>query len=375
MTGLPGTSCDPTPALAFELLLNSHRRARGQTPAPRAVGGTALAPAPSFHRAMSGYVPTELRDSPELAEAMRVGRVLLKVETERFGLPAFKILGASWAAEQLLAGRDVDGVTLVTATDGNHGRAVARVARMRGLAAHILVPAGTAQARIDAIASEGAHVEVVDGSYDEAVERAATMADDTHVVLSDTSWPGYEDVPRWVVEGYETIFNESDSQSDGVVPDVALIPIGVGSLAVAAAAHWPGEQPRLVGLEPETAACALESIRAGEPVTVPGPHESIMAGLNAGTVSRTAWPVLRDRFDAFCSIDDSWAEDGMRRLARIGVRAGEVSGGTVGAALAICGDSGARAALGIDETSSLFLLLTEGLTDPESWQRVVGADR
>jgi diaminopropionate ammonia-lyase len=259
----------------------------------------------------------------------------------------------------------------VTATDGNHGRAVARVARLRGLAAHILVPAGTAEARIDGIAGEGAHVEVVDGSYDEAVERAAGMADSTHVVLSDTSWPGYEDVPRWVVEGYETIFREADVLLGGELPDVALIPIGVGSLAVAAAHHWPASPPRLVGLEPVSAACALASIRAGEPVTVPGPHDSIMAGLNAGTVSQLAWPVLRDRFDAFCAIDDSWAEDGMRRLAAAAIRAGEVSGGTVGAALALCGDDDARVALGIDGDSTLFLLLTEGLTDPDSWRRIV----
>jgi diaminopropionate ammonia-lyase len=321
---------------------------------------------------MEGYRPSPLVDVPELAGAMRVGRVVLKVETERFGLPAFKILGASWAAERLLAGRELAGVTLVTATDGNHGRGVARVARMRGLAAHVLVPAGTAQARIDGIASEGAHVEVVDGSYDEAVERAAAMADDTHIVLSDTSWPGYEDVPRWVVEGYETIFSEADDQLGGAVPDVALIPIGVGSLGVAAANHWPGSEPKLVGLEPETAACALESIRAGEPVTVPGPHESIMAGLNAGTVSQLAWPVLRDRFDGFCAIDDSWAEEGIRTLDRYEVEAGEVSGGTAGAALAICGDESARADLAIDEDSTLFLLLTEGLTDPVSWARIVG---
>jgi diaminopropionate ammonia-lyase len=245
------------------------------------------------------------------------------------------------------------------------------VARLRGIAAHILVPAGTAQARIDGIAGEGAHVEVVDGSYDQAVERAAGMADATHVVLSDTSWPGYEDVPRWVVEGYETIFREADVQLAGELPDVAFIPIGVGSLAVAAARHWPSSRPRLVGLEPVSAACALESIKAGEPVTVPGPHDSIMAGLNAGTVSQLAWPVLRDRFDAFCAIDDSWAEDGMRRLAAAAMRAGEVSGGTVGAALALCEDDHARAALGIEEHSTLFLLLTEGLTDPDSWRRVV----
>src|SRR4051795_11421556 len=352
--------------MGFEFEINAHRQAVTQG------GGALVSRAPEFHRGMQGYAPTELRDAPALAEAMNVGRVLLKVETERFGLPAFKILGASWAAEQLLADRDVEGVTLVTATDGNHGRAVARVARMRELAAHILVPAGTAQARIDGIAGEGAHVEVVDGSYDEAVAKAAGMADETHVVLSDTSWPGYEDVPSWVVEGYETIFREAEERLARETPDVALIPIGVGSLAAAAAHHWPDQMPRLVGLEPETAACALESIRAGEPVTVPGPHESIMAGLNAGTVSQLAWPVLRDRFDAFCAIDDSWAEEGMRRLAAIDVKAGEVSGGTVGAALAICGDDDARHALGIDEDTSMFLLLTEGVTDPANWQRVGG---
>jgi diaminopropionate ammonia-lyase len=350
--------------MGFEFQMNPHRAGAPQDPA--------VSPAPAFHKGMAGYARSELRDAPELANALGVRRVLLKVETERFGLPAFKILGASWAAERLLAGRELADVTLVTATDGNHGRAVARVAHMRGLGAHILVPAGTAQARIDGIASEGAHVEVVDGSYDDAVAKAAGMADATHVVLSDTSWPGYEDVPRWVVEGYETIFSEADDQLGGELPDVALIPIGVGSLGVAAARHWPATPPRLVGLEPETAACAFESIRAGQPVTVPGPHESIMAGLNAGTVSELAWPVLRDRFDAFCAIDDTWAEQGMRKLAAIGIDAGEVSGGTVGAAAAICGNDEARGALGIDTGSSLFLLLTEGLTDPASWTRIVG---
>src|SRR3954447_3804002 len=217
--------------MGFELVMNP-RRTRDAGLTDRQMGD-----ARAFHRAMDGYPQSPLIDSPELADAMRVGRVLVKAETERFGLPAFKILGASWAAEQLLGDRG--DITLVTATDGNHGRAVAHVARMRGLAAHILVPMGTAQARIDGIASEGAQVEVVDGSYDDAVQKAAGMADHTHVVLSDTSWPGYEDVPRWVVEGYETIFTETDEQLGGATVDVALIPIGVGSLAVAAARHWP----------------------------------------------------------------------------------------------------------------------------------------
>jgi diaminopropionate ammonia-lyase len=353
--------------MGFEFVINPHRRDDATAPA---AGRSA---APEFHRALPGYAPTRLVDSTELADAMHVGRVLLKVETERFGLPAFKILGASWATEQLLGDRDADGITLVTATDGNHGRGVARVAKVRGLHAHILVPAGTAQARIDGIASEGAHVEVVDGTYDDAVERAAALADDTHLVVSDTSWPGYHDVPRWIVEGYETIFAETDEQSGGVVPDLALIPIGVGSLAVAAANHWPGPRPRLIGLEPETAACAFESIRAGEPVTVPGPHESIMAGLNAGTLSELAWPVLRDRYYAFCALEDSWAEEGMRRLAAIGIEAGEVSGGTVGAALALCDSDHIRAEAGLTDESVIYLLLTEGVTNPQSWSRLVQA--
>lgn len=349
-----------------ELLVNAwHVKDAGVPPARRGVHG--------FHRGLDGYAPTELRDAPELASAMRVGRVWLKVERERLGLPAFKILGASWAAERLLAGGPIDGLTLVTASDGNHGRAVARVARMRGLGAHILLPAGTAQARIDAIAGEGAHVEIFDGSYDDAVRRAASMGDERHLVMQDTAWPGYEQVPAWIVEGYETIFSEAAEQLAGDTPDVALIPIGVGSLAVAAAAHWPGAPPRLVGVEPVSAACALESVRAGQPVEVPPPHDSIMAGLNAGSLSSTAWPVLRDRYEAFCAISDRWAEEGMRRLAAIGIEAGEVSGGTVGAALALCRDDAWRAGVGITPDAGLFLLLTEGVTDPANWKRVVQA--
>jgi diaminopropionate ammonia-lyase len=348
----------------FELVENRWRR---ELEAPRVPGD-----ATEFHRGLEGYRPSPLHDIPELAQKLGVGRVLVKAETERFGLPAFKILGASWAAERLLEGRDDAAITLVTATDGNHGRAVARVARMRGMRAHILVPAGTVQARIDGIAGEGAHVEVVDGSYDDAVRRAASLADETHVVLSDTSWPGYEDVPRWVVEGYETIFREADEQLGDVVPDIMLVPIGVGSLAVAAAMHWPESPPRLVGFEPSSAACGLESIRAGEIVEVPGPHDSIMAGLNAGRLSVNAWPVLRDRFDAFCSIGDELARTGMRRLAALGIEAGEVSGGSVGAALVLC--RVACDVLGIDDSTTLFLLLTEGVTDPENWVRVRHGD-
>jgi diaminopropionate ammonia-lyase len=327
-----------------------------------------------FHRGLPGYAVSPLIEAPALAAECGVGRVWLKLELERFGLPAFKFLGASWAARRLLAEREgAPGLELVTATDGNHGRAVARIARDLGLPATILVPAQTAAARIEAISWEGARVELVDGTYDDAVRAAASMAGDRRLLLSDTSWPGYERVPGWVIDGYSTIFSEIADQVDEP-PDVAFVPIGVGALAAAAARHFRSRSlaTRLVGVEPLDAACMLESVRAGRRVAVPGPHTSIMAGLNAGEPSLVAWPEVSRAFDAFSAIDDSAAEDGMRRLASMDVAAGECAGGAVGAALQVLGDAEARVALGVDRDSSVLLLLTEGVTDPEGYRRIAG---
>ncbi|MEA2193065.1 MAG: diaminopropionate ammonia-lyase, partial [Solirubrobacteraceae bacterium] len=174
------------------------------------------------------------------------------MEVERFGLPSFKILGASWAVCRELSRRaghaepaatlaelreltaPMDGLTLVAATDGNHGRAVAHMARLLGLSARILVPEHTARARIEAIAGEEAEVQVVRGSYDDAVELSAAIADELHVVISDTSWPGYEDVPGWVADGYATIFDELAEQLSQGAPPLVAVQIGVGALASAA---------------------------------------------------------------------------------------------------------------------------------------------
>jgi diaminopropionate ammonia-lyase len=335
----------------------------------------ALAPGDSeapleFHRRLPGYAPTPLIDSPELADEWGVGRVLLKFERERFGLPAFKFLGVSWAAERLLHHAPSEpGLELIAATDGNHGRAVARVARQRGLGATILVPAGTAEARIDAIESEGAAVQVVDGSYDDAVRLSAELAGPRRLLLSDTSWPGYEEVPRWVIEGYATIFHELDEQAPAAV-DVAFIPIGVGALAAAAARHLAG-RARLAGVEPATAACMLESVRAGRITEVPGPHPSIMAGLNAGLPSLVAWPLVSGAFELFVAVDDEPAVEGTRRLARLGLEVGEVSGGAAGTAARLLADGEARAALGAGPGATVLVLLTEGVTDPDAYVRIV----
>ena len=153
------------------------------------------------------------------------------------------------------------------------------------------------------------------------------MADDTHIVLSDTSWPGYEEVPLHVIDGYATIFHEIAEPVD-----VALIPIGVGAPAAAAARHYAPAGTRLIGVEPQGAACLLESVRRGGSPRCPAPTRRSCPAWNAGLPSLVAWPDVSAGFDAFCAVDDQVAIDGMRALAGLGVRAGEVSGGTAGAA-------------------------------------------
>ena len=235
----------------------------------------------AFHQRLDGYAPTQLRDAPELARMLEVGRVLLKDESSRLGLPAFKILGASWAIYRALQSRIGDTLepwqtiadlaqrlaplrpmTLAAATDGNHGRAVAHMAALLGFDSRIYVPAGTAQARIDAIASEGARVEVVEGTYDDAVARSARDANERCLVISDTSWPGYEEVPRWVIDGYSTILWEVDDELANLGeedPQLVVVQIGVGALAAAVVHHYrqPGRDPNLtiLSVEPTRAAC------------------------------------------------------------------------------------------------------------------------
>jgi diaminopropionate ammonia-lyase len=211
----------------------------------------------------------------------------------------------------------------------------------------------------------------VDGSYDDAVRRSAELADRQRLLLSDTSWPGYEEVPAWVIEGYATIFHEAGEQA-GAAPDATFVPIGVGALAAAAARHLGGHA-RLAGVEPSSAACVLESARAGEITEVPGPHGSIMAGLNAGLPSYVAWPSVSGAFELFCSAEDELAIEGTRRLAGLGLEVGECSGGAVGAAGALLADAEARAVLEVGSDSTILVLLTEGVTDPETYGRLVAS--
>lgn len=351
-----------------------------------------------LHRRLPGYAPTPLLDAPHLAAQLGLARVQVKDESCRMGLPAFKILGAAWAVERALAAhlgglapwgslpelrRQIEplGLTLAAATDGNHGRAVARMAGALGCRAHILVPAGTAQARIEALRAEGAAVTVVDGSYDDAVARSAALAGPRCLVISDTSWPGYEQIPREVIAGYSTIFHEIDdalaARGEGP-PDVVVIQMGVGALAAAAIRHYrrPGG-PLILGVEPARAACVLASLEAGRIVEVPGPHDSIMAGLNCGAPSLIAWPLLRRGLDAAVAVEDELAREAMRLLAAEGVVAGETGAAGVAGLLALRREPGGAelaAALGIGAHSRALVLVTEGATDPASYRQIVGAE-
>jgi diaminopropionate ammonia-lyase len=345
-----------------------------------------------LHRRLPGYAPTPLVDAAPLAAELGIGRLWVKDEAWRLGLPAFKMLGASWASYRLLVGRlgaepqwssveelatavaALGPLTLVAATDGNHGRAVARTAKLLGLGAEILVPEGTAPARIDAIASEGASVTVVDGTYDDAIAASAALASDSALVVSDTSWPGYADVPQWVIDGYATIFAEVDEQlatRSSPAPDVVVAQMGVGALAAATVGHVRrvlGEGPAIVVVEPLSAACGLRSAEAGEMVEVPGPHSSIMAGLNCGLVSELAWPTVEAGIDWFVAVPDAAAEQAMRDLATVGVTSGETGAAGL-AGLRELVTSG-RAAIGPDST--VLVLNTEGPTDPAAYERITG---
>lgn len=354
----------------------------------------------SFHRRLPGYRPSPLRLSSTAAEKLGCRSVLLKDESDRFGLPSFKILGASYAVYMELKRRrlfveedwnsledlvmlcgDVLPRGLVTATDGNHGRGVARVAAWFGIEAEVFVPEGTAAARVEGIESEGATVKVVNGDYDDAVAAAASVATEDLWLIQDTAWPGYERIPGWIVDGYATIMEEMEEQlvaAGGRHPFIVAVQIGVGSLAAAVIGHFRslgrGRAPVIIGVEPVSAACAYESARAGEIVTVPGPHRSVMAGLNCGTLSEIAWPLIRDGADILVKVTDEEAFEAMKMLAGDGIVSGESGSAGLAGAAALLNDIEAReslASMGLVPEPDLMLISTEGITDPVLYGRVV----
>ncbi|MBO9578734.1 MAG: diaminopropionate ammonia-lyase [Microbacteriaceae bacterium] len=355
----------------------------------------------AFHRTLPGFEPTPLRELSGLAAALGVARVLVKDESWRAGLPAFKITGGSWGAanairrewldgdpattesfpalreavQRLLAEQPERALALVTATDGNHGRSIARFAAMLGIRARILMPRGSAAARVEAIAGEGAEVTVIDGGYDDAVAQAAALASPDRIVVSDTSWPGYAQTPRDVIDGYSTQFLEIDEQlaeAGWTAPTHVVLQGGVGAFPAAGVRHYAARGPRLVVVEPTAAACLLASARAGRITEAPGPHPSAMAGLNCGLPSLIAWPLLDRLVGAFIAIDDDVLPETARLLAAEGVEAGESGMAGVAGVLAAA-RAGRGAELGLGPSSTVLFVVTEGVTDPDNYRRLLAA--
>lgn len=326
-----------------------------------------------FHRSLPGYAPTPLRALPALADELGLADVALKDESDRLGLPAFKVLGASWAVERVLrkraaAGEEVE--TLVAASAGNHGRAVARVAATRGLAARIVLPARCAPARRAAIAGEGAEIVVVDGGYEEAVARAA--ADGRQPGSAELADVGDCGPAHWVIDGYATLFAELARQGGA---DVVLVPIGVGSLGAAAARFGAATGTRVIGVEPDTAACLTTSLRAGAPTTIATPGTT-MAGLDCAEVSPAAWPSLRAGIHGTVTVADRDAQEAMRELARAGLAVGDCGAATLAALRVLVTDpscDGLRDAVACGPRTRVVLIATEGPTDPDGYRTTVGA--
>ena len=336
-----------------------------------------------FHQALPGYAQTPLVDADPLARELGLDRLWVKDESRRFGLPAFKFLGASWAISQLLGGGTVVGELagsarelgidrLTTATDGNHGRAVARMAALVGLRATIYIPAAMRPARRDAIASEGAELVVVDADYDEAVRRSLADAagDPACRAVNDADLDGSNPVGAWVIDGYATLFHEIDRQLPAhAAIDVVLLQTGVGAFACAGV-RWAGSRSIVpIAVDPAGAACVAASLAAGRPVTVET-SGTAMAGLDAGTPSAAAWPTLADGLAGAIVVDDDEADRASRDLADLGVEAGE-SGAAGLAGLRALVEDPACASLRPGRLCEAVVIVTEGATDPERYAQVL----
>jgi diaminopropionate ammonia-lyase len=367
-----------------------------------------------FHRSLPGYEPTPLRQLPDLAFRLGLGAVLVKDESRRFGIKAFKALGASYAIYRFLKKQwqaryqapftpetfqdakslsVLGAFTFCAATDGNHGRAVAWTAKMLGQKAVIYMPADSVPDRVENICGEGAEVVLVGGTFDDCVRRCADdAAKNGWQAISDTAYPGYREIPGWILLGYTSIFAELEGvlhrpQKAGV--DAVILPAGVGGLAAAGAFYYAkrygDKRPFLICVEPVSSDCFLESVRfgKGEPLPTRGKQTSIMAGLNCGIPSPLAWPIVRDAMPFFLAVGDGYAEQAMRRFYRpLGMDprlvSGESGSSGLAALLALTNSdklASVRSKLPLNQNSRVLLINTEGDTDPVNFQKIVKAEQ
>jgi diaminopropionate ammonia-lyase len=361
-----------------------------------------------FHRQVPGYRPTPLTRLSKLARAWKIGEIIVKDESKRFNLDSFKVLGSSYAVGRLLCQklgvdpenidyqylvsnevRDAVGqMTLVTATDGNHGRGVAWVAEQLRQHAVVYMPRGSARSRVENIRSLGAKVEITDLNYDDTVRLARRSAEENNwCVIQDTAWEGYTEIPLWIMQGYMTTCVEACSKmfQAKIRPTHVFLQAGVGGFSAAMAAclanTFHDDPPRFIIIEPNNAACILASAayRDGRPHRVTGNLDTIMAGLACGEPNPLAWDILRDFPSCYVGCDNFVAANGIRILANPlkgdgAVEAGESGSVAAGVIDLLANNKRFRALkeeLQIGPDSNLLLFNTEGSTDPENYREIL----
>lgn len=354
-----------------------------------------------FHTQIPDYKRTPLAEMNKPGPVPGIKSLIVKNEALRFDVKAFKPLGASYAVFHYLKEKYRTGkgaelnidimvnhekldtmpvTTFCAATDGNHGRAVAWTARRLEQKAVIYMPASASKIRKDNIRKENAELVIVDGTFDDCVRKCQQDADrNGWQVMADTAYEGNMELPRYIIQGYRTIFREIDDQLEEAgkdLPDLVIVPAGVGGLAAAAAGHYTvrygKKRPMILCVEPDDADCFLLSAIAGKPVQSPGRQESIMVGLACGFPSLAAWPVCRDAIDVFTAIPDKWAVQAMNIYKKYGIISGESGSAGLAGLLALLNSDKmekAREYLKINKDSRVLCINTEGDTDPDKYRQ------
>jgi diaminopropionate ammonia-lyase len=334
-----------------------------------------------------------------LAQASRVSQILYKDESQRFGLKSFKALGGAYAVarqlqaaiyercaekasiDDLLSKRYqsiIDEIVISCATDGNHGRSVAWGCQMFGCRCIIYIHRDVSVGRQQAMQAFGAEVIRIDGNYDASVRQADSEASlHNRIIVSDTSYPGYMEIPKDVAIGYTVMLAEAVEQMQGSIPTHVFIQAGVGGLAAAVCAYfwelWAEQRPRFIIVEPEQANCLQQSARAGKAVAVEGDLDTLMAGLSCGEVSTLAWEILKPGANDFMTVSEDAVAPCMRLLANgdPAIEAGESAVAGIAALIAARDDAEMSTILDLDESSRIFVIGTEGATDPELYQQLI----
>jgi len=341
--------------------------------------------AAAFHASLPEYAPTPLAELTALAGAMGLCALYVKDESARFGLNAFKGLGGSFAMHTLAQGRE-EKLTFVTATDGNHGRGVAWAAQRLGHEAYVYLPKGTARERLENIRVLGAHAEMLKVGYDDAVRHAAEMAEKNGwILIQDTAWAGYEEIPSLIMQGYTTMGLEIAAQLGNKKPTHIFLQAGVGAMAGAMTAffadYYGADRPTIVIVEPDGADCIFRTAAAddGRLHFCGAEMHTIMAGLCCGEPCTIGWEQLRSHADFVLACGDAIAELGMRTLGLplggdVPIVSGESGAVTVGALRMLTEHPACaplRKTLGLDAGSVVLCISTEGDTDRANYRRIV----